>query len=207
MNKFYIGALGFIMGVMLMLILSFTYLPPYVETHIIREYIAVTPNSIVTLMEDKPFYDRVIKYLEDEIGDRSIATWLADYCMYYEVNPFLAVSLMRVESEYTDRAISRPNQNGTRDYGLFQLNSSVYRRLTVRELLNPKNNIRLGVSHLAKDLKSQPSVVQALYAYNAGPSRVREGKIPATTLSYANKILSLKNEHFNKFIFRINELL
>lgn len=110
---------------------------------------------------------------------REFLPWIDREAKEHEVNKRLLQSLIRQESAYQIRAISRSNA-----MGLMQLLPStaaeVAQRLGVKDfsveedLMKPKTNIRLGTYYLAQMLKSFKSHVPlALAAYNAGPTRLR----------------------------------
>ncbi|MBI5427010.1 MAG: lytic transglycosylase domain-containing protein [Nitrospinae bacterium] len=97
----------------------------------------------------------------------------------YNLDPFLALSLMRQESAFDPEAVSRANA-----MGLMQLLPStavqVARGLeldapTTENLKDPNVNIQLGVDYLKSLLDSfGGNLAHALAAYNAGPRKVRE---------------------------------
>lgn len=70
---------------------------------------------------------------------------ILQYSAIYGVDPLLAVSVAKVESDFNVNCISK-----THDYGLFQLNASTFRRYTVKQLLDPELNIKLGIQYLAE---------------------------------------------------------
>ncbi len=97
----------------------------------------------------------------------------------YDLDPFLILSLMRQESAFNPRIISKANA-----IGLMQLMpktaEEVARSLgqeipTDEQLKDPSNNVRLGVDYLNHLMVSfNQNMVYALAAYNAGPTRVKQ---------------------------------
>jgi soluble lytic murein transglycosylase len=93
------------------------------------------------------------------------------------LDPYFVASLIRQESEFDPRAISRANA-----YGLMQLLPSVGKSMAREEgishfetfqLLDPAMNIRLGTRYLRQMLDKFGGVeAYALAAYNAGDTRV-----------------------------------
>jgi soluble lytic murein transglycosylase-like protein len=54
---------------------------------------------------------------------------------------------------------------------------------------NPEQNLRGGARYLAQMYKKYGDWRTALMAYNAGPGNVDAGRIPKSTIAYADKIL------------------
>ncbi len=107
----------------------------------------------------------------------------------YNVDAALVSALIRAESNYEPRAISR---KGAR--GLMQLMPATARRLDVRRPFDPVSNVRGGVRYLRELLDrfdQKPELVLA--AYNAGENAVESyGGVPPyrETTGYVKRILS-----------------
>jgi transglycosylase-like protein with SLT domain len=105
------------------------------------------------------------------------------------VDASLVSALIRAESNYEPRAVSR---KGAR--GLMQLMPSTARRLSVSYPLDPTSNVRGGVKYLrqlADRFGHRPELVLA--AYNAGEEAVENyGGVPPyrETVEYVKRILS-----------------
>jgi hypothetical protein len=101
----------------------------------------------------------------------------------------LVSALIRAESNYQPRAISR---KGAR--GLMQLMPATARRLSVASPLDPRGNVRGGVKYLrqlADRFSNKPELILA--AYNAGEDAVESyGGVPPyrETIGYVKRILS-----------------
>lgn len=97
-------------------------------------------------------------------------------------------ALIRAESNYEPRAISR---KGAR--GLMQLMPATAKRLSVRKPFDPASNVRGGVQYLRELVDrfgARPELVLA--AYNAGEGAVQSyGGVPPyrETVAYVNRIL------------------
>lgn len=109
------------------------------------------------------------------------------------LSPELVSAVVRVESCYDRRAVSR---SGAR--GLMQLTAVTARELGVNDSFDPHQNIDGGVRYLAKMLvRFNNDLKLGLAAYNAGPSTVEafDGVPPyPDTQSYITRIL----KHYNK---------
>lgn len=136
------------------------------------------PNYDLSYREDrKPLfntpYDRVI----------------AAEAKRYGVDASLVSALIRAESNYEPRAVSR---KGAR--GLMQLMPATARRLSVAYPFDPVSNVRGGVRYLKELLDRfdhRPELILA--AYNAGENAVESyGGVPPyrETVGYVKRVLS-----------------
>jgi soluble lytic murein transglycosylase len=117
------------------------------------------PKEIWNLLYPKPFWDPVRRYARVN-----------------RLDPYLVMGLIRQESAFNPGAVSPANARG-----LMQLlpataaRQARRKRGVGRRIYDPAYNIRLGCAYLAGRLKMfGGSVEQALAAYNAGGSRVRD---------------------------------
>jgi soluble lytic murein transglycosylase len=102
---------------------------------------------------------------------------LERYSRAQRLDPYLVAALIRQESEFNPKAISRANA-----YGLMQVLPSTgrqlarqlkIRRFSAHDLLTSDRNLQLGTMYFRSLLDSSDgSVVEALAAFNAGRSRV-----------------------------------
>lgn len=131
--------------------------------------------------------------------EASLAKRAALYTSYVQkhatahgVSPKLVSAVMRVESCYDRRAVSR---SGAR--GLMQLMPFTAEELGVRDSFDPEQNIEGGIRYLGRMLKRfNQDVRLGLAAYNAGPEAVVAHKgVPPfpNTVSYVERILKLYN--------------
>lgn len=106
----------------------------------------------------------------------------------FDVDAALVSALIRAESNYEPRAVSR---KGAR--GLMQLMPATARRLSVRKPFDPASNVKGGVKYLRELVDRfghRPDLVLA--AYNAGEGAVEAyGGVPPyrETVAYVNRIL------------------
>lgn len=90
---------------------------------------------------------------------------------YYNIPPLLLKNIATIESAGNPNAI-RVNNNGTKDYGLMQINSIHLRRLSVwgineRNILNPQVNIFAGSYLLSEHIKERGFNLQAIGNYHS----------------------------------------
>lgn len=121
---------------------------------------------------------------------KAYAPLIQKYAVRNELSPSLVSAVMRVESCYDHRAVSK---SGAR--GLMQLMPETARELGVHDSFDPEQNISGGVRYLARMLKRFNNDLRlGLAAYNAGPGTVdkHQGVPPLPhTVSYVSRILKL----------------
>lgn len=105
----------------------------------------------------------------------------------YSIDPSLIEAVIRVESNFDERAVSRRGA-----MGLMQVMPATARDMGVYNPLNPEQNIEAGTRYLRYLLERFDGDLRlALAAYNAGPSSVeRHGKVPPIreTVDYLERI-------------------
>lgn len=108
----------------------------------------------------------------------------------FQVDPQLVHAIIKVESEYDPRAVSRKGA-----MGLMQLIPATARRFGVANAFDPKQNVEGGVTYLRYLLNLfGGDLALSLAAYNAGENAVlRSGGIPwiAETRDYVRKVTEL----------------
>lgn len=90
---------------------------------------------------------------------------------YYNIPPILLKNIAVIESGGNPNAI-RINENGTKDYGLMQINSIHFRQLSLwgineGNILNPKINIYAASWLLSRHIKEQGFNLQAIGNYHS----------------------------------------
>lgn len=119
------------------------------------------------------------------------AALILDAARQHRIDPALVAAVIRVESNFSPRAVSR---KGAR--GLMQLMPATARRLGVRQPFDPKENIHGGTSYLSLLARrfGETEVERILAGYNAGEGAVEQyGGVPPyrETVDYVRKVGSL----------------
>jgi soluble lytic murein transglycosylase-like protein len=103
------------------------------------------------------------------------------------VPPYLPVAIIEVESQGLATAIGPRNENGSRDWGLMQINDMSY---PLAPTMSPEENIRTGITHLANLRSCGLTWYECVVAYNCGIGRLKDGAIPPRSISYAVKVFA-----------------
>ena len=158
--------------------------------NVLKEVGLVSDNYFTIVEEPRKVEGFVNKY-ESFLPDEK-AEFICDCCEDFNVDPDLVVSVLQVENPtLKENATSSPNQNGSRDTGLFQLNDiSLYQRGGFVERFWPvelgefntdnwKHNTYIAVRYI-KDLQTtfgENNVYYIAAGYNAGTSRAYDAYI------------------------------
>lgn len=133
----------------------------------------------------------------ESICNSEIKAVLDKYTSTYQIEPSLALALMKIESGFNPRAISRAGA-----CGLMQLMPGTARLMglvvnhEVDERLDPAKNIAAGVRYLRLMLNTFDNPVEAIAAYNIGPGVIQKGTPSNTeTLQHVYKVIRLKYEY------------
>ncbi|WP_051303376.1 lytic transglycosylase domain-containing protein [Psychromonas aquimarina] len=116
---------------------------------------------------------------------------------YYDINPLLLEAIAYTESSLRPDAFNDANSNGTADYGLMQINSSWFVKISdfgvsQDDVINiPCINVFVGAWILAQNFKSHGENWKSVGAYNAGFSS-KKTKVKART-TYINLVKSNLN--------------
>ena len=136
--------------------------------------------------------------------DKDIQKYLYDKCKEYNVPYDLALGVIKVESNFNPSLIHK-NSNGSRDYGLFQINTINHKWLSeelgITDFLNPYQNIDAGVYMLSQLLKKYDDEHIVLMSYNMG-ERAAKNLVDRGIYSsrYSRKVIETKEELKNNNI-------
>lgn len=116
---------------------------------------------------------------------------VSEACEKYGADPKLIHIMIEVESKGRQFAISR-----TGAMGLMQVMPTTFYDISSGDPFLAADNIDAGVKYFARQLNKFNQVELALAAYNAGPQRVKDGRVPnlGETKHYVKRIM---NEYSN----------
>ena len=102
-------------------------------------------------------------------------------------DPNLVKAVIQVESGGDPNALSPKGAAG-----LMQLMPATAAELGAGDRFDPEQNIASGTRYLRGLIDQFKSTEVALWAYNAGPNAVRQGRMPLETQEYVPKVLRLR---------------
>ena len=123
------------------------------------------------------------------MGRRQLEDMVSRVALRHGLNPNFLKAMVAVESDFRPGAVSRVGA-----IGLMQLMPATARDLAV----NPHDdleNLEGGARYIRQLLQEFGDVRMALWAYNAGPTRLRDGRaVPDESLAYARRVLACFEE-------------
>ncbi|GHU84746.1 hypothetical protein FACS189473_2740 [Spirochaetia bacterium] len=168
-----------------------SFIPPPLAVSVKR---AKEDDIILKAYRDSVTRDRVAAFFGGIIRSPELAGIILDNADRYNIAPSLAFALCWEESRFNVQAVSRINDNGSVDRGLFQLNNKSFPQIKEQEFFNPRLNAYHAMSHLRWCLDTGGSPVAGLAMYNAGTNRVAAGTTPKRTLDYVSRILDSQRQ-------------
>lgn len=110
---------------------------------------------------------------------------------HHDVEPALVKAIVQAESAFDPNAVS---SSGAR--GLMQVLPETASRFSIKNLLDPHQNLKAGVQYLKHLIELfDGNITMAVAAYNAGPNRVRRYRgVPpySETRNYLTKVMGLR---------------
>ncbi|MFI3254402.1 MAG: transglycosylase SLT domain-containing protein [Eubacteriales bacterium] len=129
--------------------------------------------------------------LSDELQE-----YTQDLCLELNVDFPLVLSIMAQESKYGLDSISPKNKDGTKDYGIMQINScnhdSLGQRLGITDFLDPHQNILAGLTMLADYWYLNDYQTIAMY-YNSGPGTGKSNVAKGIWTPYSIEVMETLN--------------
>ena len=127
-------------------------------------------------------------------GNREIDSYIEDFSAVYNIDPLLIYAQMSQESSFKVKATSHKGASG-----LMQLVPETAKRFGVKNIYNPKQNIKAGIKYMRWLLDQFGGDMHlALAGYNAGEGAVKKygNKIPPyrETKNYVAKIMARYEE-------------
>ena len=145
-----------------------------------------TTTQEITTEETRTYFDVP---LSSEVQD-----CIFEECEKYNISPALVIAIIERESRFDAEVIG---DNG-RSFGLMQIQPKWhYQRmeeLSCTDLLNPYQNITVGVDILAELNGQNSNIHWVLMAYNSGPATADENIALGVITEYATSIIKRSNE-------------
>ena len=161
----------------------------YLETPAPANSIESVDKPIEPIVE--PEDEDVVVYFNVPLSE-DVQDHIFENCNFYNVEPTLVIAIIEKESRYNEQAIG----DRGRSYGLMQIQPRWhYSRMVdlgCKDLLDPYQNISVGVSYLSELLSRGNSVEWVLMAYNGGPSYANSKAAAGTVSDYVYRVLEIK---------------
>ena len=158
-------------------------------------------KPMLALYREDVTHQAVVDFFANLTGSPETALPMMYYAERAGISFSLVFALAWTESRFSPVAV---NRNATSvDRGLFQLNSLTFRDLTDDDFFHIDVNTYHGIDYLTWCLKHTEDEYQAVAVYNAGLTRVRAGRTPASTLVYVERIRQYRSQlerRFNNYI-------
>lgn len=158
-------------------------------------------NQLKILLAATPI--SVYEFYDDYTRNREITETIIQMSLEKNVPVNRMFAIAFAESDFNPKAVNgKGNADGTRDWGLFQLNDGYRKGWTKEDFFNIRTNAREGISFFKQCMETYDGVV-AIAAYNRGISGVREG-VSLAVLLYVNKVLRFEealDRSVNKTLF------
>ena len=126
--------------------------------------------------------------------DADLQNHIITLCDRENIDPALVMAVIGVESNYNVEAIG---DNG-RSYGLMQVQTEWHQarieRLKTPDMLNPYDNVTVGIDILAEKISKDKGIEWALMAYNGGNSHADMMQQTGQLSEYAEAVIKLWQE-------------
>lgn len=162
--------------------------------------VAPAPDIEDMTPEEAEVFLFVLRFSEgmSTMNARKLAKIIVKECKSHDLDPYLILAVIKVESEFSPVAVSKRGaiglmqvMPGTGEHIAKELGISYGGR---KSLYDPFTNVRLGISYLSSLEDRYETVEYALGAYNHGPTnfekRLNANDVP---MGYVKKVLSFKS--------------
>ena len=126
--------------------------------------------------------------------DRELQDEIRKICDSYNVDMPLVLAIIGQESNYDTSAIGDDGQS----QGLMQIqqkwHSERMHKLGVTDLMNPRQNVTVGIDLLAELISEEKGWEWAVTAYNAGEAKADFHKTIGTRTEYTEDVMKLRED-------------
>ena len=126
--------------------------------------------------------------------DRKLQLHIISLCGEYDIDPALVMAVIGQESNYRADAMG---DNGN-SYGLMQVQKRYHEKRMAKvgatDLLDPYDNVAVGIDILAEKVHADKGLEWALMAYNGGNSYANDKQAIGVVSGYAESVIKLYEE-------------
>ncbi len=134
-------------------------------------------------------FKKEITYIESIPLDAGLQKWTFEHCNKNSISTYLIFALIEKESDYDSDLIGDNGQA----FGLMQIQEQWHReritRLGITDLMEPEQNIIVGIDYLVELFQTGHEVDWVLMAYNGGMEYADRNLDSGTVSSYAMEII------------------
>lgn len=113
--------------------------------------------------------------------------YIRKYSLEFNVDPDLVTAILYIESKGNPNLVSRKGA-----MGLMQITPVTAIHLGISDVLDPEQNIKAGVKYISHLIRKYDES-SALIVYNAGESKLEQGRIPGETKNFIERVLFLRS--------------
>lgn len=134
-----------------------------------------------SLVPELEIFQQIIRHSDmDQHLALKLASIINSESEKYDIDPYLILSVIQVESRFSPKAVSHKGARGLMQLmpttGRYVANKYDLPLKNTRSLFDPVTNIRLGVAYLSYLENMYGNMDYALFAYNHGPKKTRQIK-------------------------------
>ena len=141
------------------------------------------------MLIEEPMVEDAREYFDIPL-DRELQDYIFDLCETAGVDPGIVVAIIERESKYDASAVG----DGGRSFGLMQIQSKWHTGrmldLGCSDLLDPYDNVTVGIDYLAELGQDGASLEWVLMAYNGGPSYANRKMNAGIVTDYAREVVT-----------------
>ena len=153
-----------------------------------------TKEETIETVEEVPETTVETKLYYDVPLDIDLQEHIFALCEIYDINPAVVISMIARESSFRSQVMG----DGGESYGLMQIKKKWHiarmERLGVTDLLDPYQNVTVGIDYLAELLRYGDSLEWALMCYNGGYSYADKRMASGKVSDYAKGVISMSKE-------------
>lgn len=155
-------------------------------------------NVIISYTEE--YQENISNYtiLDDIPFDAEFQKWLFNYCDENSMDPYLVLAICQQESNFISDIVG----DSGRSYGLMQIqlryNEERMNKLECSNLLNPQENIIVGIDILKDLFETENSIEWVLMAYNGGNRYANKLTQKGIISNYACEVIERYNILINE---------
>ena len=148
------------------------------------------------------------KYIIKIIYPKKYGEYIEKYVAEYNIDPLLIYSIIKAESNFNENAISNMGAKG-----LMQIMDSTANEIknnidnleinNDNDIMNPENNIRLGLYYYSYLFSIYNNMEIALAAYNAGPGNVDKWISDGTIKADGSDVENIPFKETNMYVRKI----